>query len=441
MIADPLNLIQIMLAQGRLKQARPPLLTRGGLIFFEKEKMYVNKFRFVIPILLALILSACGGAAPTNPPTTPVLIAPFVVTSAPTPIGATPAPTIPRATLAPTATEAATAIPPTETLAPGQTELILVTHDSFAASEEVIKEFEKANNARVRILKSGDAGAALNKEILAGASNPLGDAFFGVDNTFFSRALKANIFESYKTVGIENIPNQFRLDAENRLTPIDHGDVCLNYDKGWFKDKNIPPPQTLEDLTKPQYKSLLVVENPATSSPGLAFLLTTVAHFGEDKYLDYWKQLRANDVVISEGWEDAYYNKFTWSGKGDRPIVVSYATSPAAEVFFSNGKYTEPPTGNVVKNESCFLQIEFAGVLKGAKHPELARKFIDYMLGVRFQSDVPSQMFVYPVNPNAKLPDFFQFALELKSSTSLPPDQIDANRDKWINAWTQAVLR
>jgi thiamine transport system substrate-binding protein len=404
--------------------------------------------RFIILLLAVFVFAACQGAAatPTNVPTASAptrapsasipttVVATVAATSAPT-AGATSAATA-------SATEAPTEAPaPTETLGPGFTDLILVTHDSFAASEEVIQEFEKANHARVQVLKSGDAGAALNKEILAGATNPLGDAFFGVDNTFLSRAIKANIFEPYKPQGIDNVPNAFRLDPEYRLNPIDYGDVCLNYDIDWFKGKNIAPPQNLEDLTKPQYKSLLVVENPATSSPGLAFLLATVAHFGESKYLEFWKQLRANDVAVSDGWEDAYYNRFTFSGKGDRPIVVSYATSPAAEVFFSNGKYTEPPTGNVSNDESCFRQIEFAGVLKGAKHADLARKFIDYMLDVRFQSDVPSQMFVYPVNPNAKLPDFFKFALQVRSAAQLPPEQIDANRDKWINAWTQVVLR
>lgn len=335
----------------------------------------------------------------------------------------------------------ATAVPPTETLAPGQTELILVTHDSFAASEDVIQEFEKANNAKVRILKSGDAGVELNKEILAGASNPLGDALFGVDNTFLSRALKADIFETHMADGVREIPNEFKLDPKFRLTPIDYGDVCLNYDIGWFKQKNIPAPQALEDLVKPQYKSLLVVENPATSSPGLAFLLATIAHFGQDKYLDYWKQLRANDVAISDGWDDAFNNRFTLSANGDRPVVVSYATDPAAEVFFSNGKFTEPPNALIANNQACFKQIEFAGVLKGAKHPDLARKFVDYMLSVRFQSDIPGQMFVYPVNPQATLPDWFKFSPPLKSDATLPPDVIDANRDKWITAWTQAMLR
>jgi len=203
----------------------------------------------------------------------------------------------------------------------------------------------------------------------------------------------------------------------------------------------LTPPETLQDLVKPDYKSLLVVENPATSSPGLAFLLASIASFGETKYLDFWQQLRANDVAISEGWEDAYNNKSTWSGNGDRPLVVIYATSPAAEVYFSEGKRTEPPTGNVLGENACFRQVEFAGVLKQAAHPELARKFIDFMLSSEFQADIPLQMFVFPVVPDTTLPDFYKFAETPARPAQVDPATIDANRENWIKAWTQTVLR
>jgi thiamine transport system substrate-binding protein len=315
-----------------------------------------------------------------------------------------------------------------------------MAHDSFNATESLIAEFEKANNVKVKILKSGDAGAALNKAILA-KNNPLGDAFFGVDNTFLSRALKADIFEPYKPADADKIPAQFVLDTKYAMTPIDYGDVCLNYDHAYFQKKNLPPPQTLDDLTKPQYKGMTVVENPATSSPGLAFLIATVGRYG-DKYLDFWKALRANDVLISEGWEDAYYAKSSWGGKGgDRPIVVSYATSPAAEVFFSNGAVSTPPTGNVLGTSACFRQIEFAGVLKGAKNADLAKKFIDFMLTTKFQEDIPAQMFVFPVRPDAKLPDFYKWAEIPKEPANVSADAIEANRDKWIKEWTDIVLR
>lgn len=376
-------------------------------------------FITLIVLGMLLVLAACGGGTPTAVPPTVA------------PTAAAPATAVPS-----TASQPTTA-PATSTAA---TELIVVTHDSFAVSEEVVKAFESANNAKVQILKSGDAGSALNKAILAGADNPLGDVFFGVDNTFLSRALKADLFAPYKPTGADALPAQYALDPQFRLTPMDYGDVCMNYDVAWFKSKNIAPPASLADLVKPAYKSLLVVENPATSSPGLAFLLATVGTYG-DKYLDFWKQLRANDVAISEGWEDAYYTKSTWSGKGDRPIVVSYATSPAAEVFFSEGKLTEPPTGNVLGDGACFRQIEFAGVFRNAKQPALAQKFVDFMLSTEFQEDIPTQMFVFPVNPKALLPEFYKFAQTPTKPAVVAADAIDTNRETWIKEWTQAVLR
>lgn len=384
-----------------------------------------------LTILLAgLILAACAGTTPTAlpPATEPTAAAPTTVppTSAPT--------TAPTAA----ATEAA---PPTAPPNPNAIPLVVVTHDSFAVSDDVLNEFEQANNANVQILKSGDAGAALNKAILAGTSNPLGDAMFGVDNTFLSRALQADLFQPYKPSGADAIPDAYKLDPQFRLTPIDWGDVCLDYDIGWFQSKNIPPPQNLDDLTKPTYKSLLVVENPATSSPGLAFLLATISTYGQDKYLSYWTQLRANDVAVSDGWDDAYNNQFSYNGKGTRPLVVSYATDPGADVFFSNGKLTQPGIGTVTSDNACFRQIEFAGVFKNAKQPALARKFIDFMISQRFQEDVPTQMFVFPVNPHAQLPDFTKFDPTPKNPAQLAPDTINADRDTWIKAWTQTVLR
>jgi thiamine transport system substrate-binding protein len=321
------------------------------------------------------------------------------------------------------------------------TVITLMTHDSFAASEKVLAEFEKANNAKIKVLPAGDAGAALNQAILS-KNNPLGDVFFGVDNTFLSRALKADIFEPYNSPALSDVPDQFKLDPTNRLLPVDYGDVCLNYDKAWFARKGIRPPANLEDLTKPAYKGLTVVENPATSSPGLAFLLATIGHFGEKGYLNYWKALRANDVLVVDGWQQAYYSNFTAASDGNRPIVVSYASSPPAEVYFAKTPLTEAPTGVVVSDGSCFRQVEFVGILKGTKHPALARKLVDFMLSKTFQEDVPLQMFVFPVNQKAGLPDVFvKFAQMPEKPAYVSPQAIDANREAWIEAWTQTVLR
>jgi thiamine transport system substrate-binding protein len=319
--------------------------------------------------------------------------------------------------------------------------ITLMTHDSFSVSKEVVKAFEEANHAKIVFLKSGDAGAALNKAILTKEA-PLADLLFGVDNTFLSRALEGDIFEAYESPALSAIPDQFKLDPSNRALPVDYGDVCINYDKAYFADNNLAIPQSLEDLTKPEYKGLLVVENPATSSTGLAFMLATVAHFG-DSFADYWQALKDNDVVVVDGWETAYYTNFSASsGHGPQPLVVSYGTSPAVEVVFAEKPMDEAPTASILGPDTCFRQIEFVGILQGTKHRPLAEKFVDFMLGKQFQEDVPLQMFVYPVNPSAGLPEeFTKYAQAPEQAAALAPDVIAENRDAWIQAWTDVVLK
>lgn len=344
---------------------------------------------------------------------------------------------------APSPTEAVAA--PTEAASEtpsAPAELTVMTHDSFAASEEVIRAFEQANNARVVFLASGDAGSTLNKAILS-KDAPLADVLYGVDNTFLSRALEAEIFEPYQSPLLTDIPEVFVLDSEQRALPVDYGDVCINYDKAYFAEKGLPIPQTLEDLTRPEYNGLLVVENPATSSPGLAFLLASVAHFGDPGYLEFWAQLRDNGVVVVDDWETAYFTNFSASsGRGPQPMVVSYGSSPPAEVIFAETPVDEAPTASIVAPDTCFRQIEFVGILKGTARRALAEKFVDFMLSVQFQEDMPLQMFVYPVNPNAALPEaFVQYAQVPQQPASLPYEQIAVNRERWIEEWTQTVLR
>lgn len=318
--------------------------------------------------------------------------------------------------------------------------ITVMSHDSFSIGKETVAAFENANKVKVRFLKSGDAGAALNQAILS-KNNPLADVFFGVDNTFLSRAIKGDIFEPYASPLLADIPDEMKLDPENRLLPVDFGDVCLNYDKAWFTKKGLAPPQNLDDLIKPEYRGLTIVENPATSSPGLAFLMATVGRFGEEGYLDFWKKLKANDLLVANGWEEAYYTHFT-PHKGDRPIVVSYASSPPAEVYYAETKLDDAPTASVSGHQSAFRQIEFIGILKGTRKPELARKLIDFMLSKPFQEDIPLHMWVFPSNQTAALPDvFLKYTNAAEKPVSLAPDDIAGRREQWIEAWTETVLR
>jgi thiamine transport system substrate-binding protein len=319
--------------------------------------------------------------------------------------------------------------------------LTIMTHDSFAISEELIAQFEEEHNVTVSFVRSGDTGSALNQAILS-KENPLADVFYGVDNTFLSRALEEGIFESYDSPMLEVIPNEFKIDPDNYALPVDYGDVCINVDKSYFEENNLAIPTSLEELTQPEYNGLLVVENPATSSPGLAFLMATIAQFGDDGYLEYWEKLDENNLAVVSDWETAYYTNFSGStGQGPQPMVVSYGSSPAAEVIFAETELEEAPTASIIGPNTCFRQIEFVGILKGTSRRELAEAFIDFMLSPAFQEDIPLQMFVFPVNPNAELPtEFIEHVQMPDQPATLPPHLIDQNRETWINAWTETVL-
>ena len=368
-------------------------------------------YRLISLFLLVILLAACGPAAAS-----------------------------PTATVSGPAAGSETSQPvPTS----GQTATLnVMTHDLFAVSEGVVKQFEQENNVKINFILSGDAGAALNRAILS-KDLPIADVFYGVDNTFLSRALDAGIYEPYDSPLLAQIPDQYQLDPQHRALPVDYGDVCINYDKSYFQTNNLPVPQTLDDLTKPEYKGLLVVENPATSSPGLSFLLATIAQYGEEGYLDYWRSLRQNDVVVVNDWNTAYYTNFSGSsGQGPQPMVVSYGSSPAAEVYFAQTPPTEAPTASITGPNTCFRQIEFVGILQGTQQRALAEKFVDFMLSVPFQEDMPLQMFVFPVNQQAQLPDVYQkYAQIPENPATLDYQTIAKNRETWIESWTDAVLR
>ncbi len=321
----------------------------------------------------------------------------------------------------------------------------LVSHDSWAASKGVIAAFEKQSGYKVDVLKDGDAGQAVNKAILT-KDNPQGDVFFGVDNTLLSRALDNGLFQPYEAKGSEQIKAEYRADQDqHRVTPVDTGDICVNYDKKYFADHKLEPPKSFDDLVEPQYKNLLVTENASASSPGLGFLLGTAAKYGDDGWESYWKKLKANGVKVVDGWEQAYNEEFSGSAggkkaKGERPLVVSYASSPPAEVIFADPKPGTAPTG--VAEGTCFRQVEYAGLLSNAKNTKGGKAFLDFLLSKKFQEDMPLNMFVYPVREGAQVPpEFVKFGPQAKDPETLDPAKIADHRDQWVKSWTSLVLK
>ena len=313
--------------------------------------------------------------------------------------------------------------------------LTVLAHESFTPSEGIFDEFTAETGIHVEVIAAGDAGAMVTKATLT-SGNPEGDVMWGVDNTLLSRALEADVFTSYESPLLESIdPALLDEVPANEVTPVDTGDVCINYDIEWFASRGIEPPTTLEDLADPRYKSLLVVQSPLESSPGFAFLLATIDEFGEDGWVDYWDSLRRNDVLVTSGWTEAYYTEFSGSsGNGPRPIVVSYGSSPPAEVIFADPPVTEAPTAVAV--DTCFRQVEYAGVLRGTRHQRKAERLIDYLIGETFQNDLPLTQFVYPVNPKVSLPEVFTAHSARPSNVrSMSPATIAKNRTTWLDEW------
>lgn len=325
---------------------------------------------------------------------------------------------------------------------PAPSELVVLTHDAFAVSDGVLERFEADHGVDVQVLKGGDAGSVVNQAILTKEA-PLADVLYGVDNTFLSRALAAGIFDPYTSTSFDLVPDPLKLGLSGEVTPIDYGDVCLNFDKEAFS-ADLPPPTRLLDLLDPAYRGMVVVQNPATSSPGLGFMLAThgsLGEAGEVPWLDFWRRLGDNDLLVVDDWDTAYYSSFSGgANEGDRPIVVSYATSPVAEVLFADPPVSEPPTG--VVSDGCFRQVEYAGVLHGTKRPELARAFIDFLLSPEVQADIPLNMFVFPARLGAELPEVF-----VDNAARVPtPVVIDPRQDAdivqgLIQEWTDVVLR
>ncbi|HZJ26506.1 MAG TPA: thiamine ABC transporter substrate-binding protein [Acidimicrobiia bacterium] len=317
--------------------------------------------------------------------------------------------------------------------------ITLVTHDSFAVARADLQAFERAHDVDVQILRAGDGGTALNQVILT-KDAPIGDVMFGVDNTFLTRATDADVFAPYESPELVDVADEYQLDPTHALTPIDTGDVCVDFDRTGLAEAGVEPPTSLEDLTRPIYRGMLVAENPATSSPGLAFLLATIAEY-HDGWGDYWQRLRDNDVRVVDGWEQAYFSEFSGGGEaGTRPLVVSYASSPPAAVLDVEPIPATAPTAAVLT--TCFRQVEFAGVLQGTEHPRLARDLVDWMLGEQFQEGVTQEMFVYPVRADVPIPEVFERLAPLPEDPfELSPTEIGEHRDDWIDEWTDIVLR
>lgn len=328
-------------------------------------------------------------------------------------------------------------IPPTSSSGPVTVRLL--THDSFVLSTSLLSDFTARTGITIEVVAVGDAGELVNRAVLS-AGKPEGDVLFGVDNSLLSRAVSASVFEPYVSPEVSQVRPEIADSGDGMVTPIDDGDVCVNIDNVWFDKRGLAAPKTLDDLTKPEYAELLVTENPATSSPGLAFLLATIAKYG-DGWGDYWSKLRANGALAVNGWTEAYTSEFSGAGNpGSRPLVVSYSSSPPAEIIYA----ADPAKASVTTStmtDGCYRQIEYAGVLAGAAHPDAAKTVIDWLLSTEVQGDVALSMFVFPAREGVVLPEVFaKYATRPAHPEELTPEEVGANQQQWLNDWTETFI-
>ena len=314
----------------------------------------------------------------------------------------------------------------------------MLTHDSFAVSQALLDDLRAQTGIELQIVTAGDAGSMVSGAILTTGA-PSADLLFGVDNTLLARALDAEVFAPFQIEDPQIILTPLNEGTAGAVTPVDYGDVCINIDTKWYADAQLPPPSSLADLIEPQYRGQLVVTDPATSSPGLAFLLSTIARYGDD-WTGYWSSLRANDVAVVGSWSDAYYGSFSLSG-GDRPLVVSYATSPPAEIVYAEGTPPDRPQSTVL-TDGCYRQIEYAGVLRGTKNPNAAGAVIEWLLSPKVQADIPLSMFVFPARKETPLPEVFtKFAAQVPDPEQLPAQEVAENLGTWLTEWGAVMQR
>jgi len=317
--------------------------------------------------------------------------------------------------------------------------LRVLTHGSFDLPKEQLAQFEKDAGVKLQIVKAGDAGEMTNKLILTKA-RPIADVVCGIDNTLLPRALAAGVIEPYAG------PASQRLSAatlEEGAVPVDYGFVTLNIDRTWFAKSGLALPTRLDDLTQPAYAKLLVVQNPATSSPGMAFVQATIGGLGEERAFGWWKAMRANGVKVVKGWTEAYYTEFTRNG-GTRPIVVSYATSPAAEIFYSREKITESPTANLFLKGGVFRQVEGVALVKGGRQAarEAAGQFIEFLRSPAVQQSLQTTMWMYPAEVGVERADVIKRHAVEPSAYDNPASAEAARQSQdWLRRWTKVVLK
>lgn len=307
-------------------------------------------------------------------------------------------------------------------------ELVVYTYSSFATgiAQKVIPIFEKQNNVTVKLQSFGDAGNVLARLILE-KDQPKADVVVGLDQPLLRRAVSEGLLIQFVPQSISKVKEKELLDKQGYGTPFDYGAIALVYNAQKIKN----PPTSFKELLDERFRKELVIQDPRTSSTGLSFMLWTIAVFGENGFLEYWKNLKNNILTITPGWDEA----FSMLETGEADIMVSYATDGA----YSYHEYGSLKYLPIVMEEGAFVQIEYAAIVKGSKNIELAKKFIEFVLSEEFQSQIPLNQWMYPVI-EINLPEAYKYAPKIDKVLSFDYSIFDQKGKEWLEQWAKVMI-
>ncbi len=293
-------------------------------------------------------------------------------------------------------------------------ELVVYAYDSFTAEwgpgPELSRLFAEKTGVKVTMISCGDAAQVLSRAVLE-KRRPGADVLVGIDNNLVDAARLSGVLEPYRSPAHAVVPGDLALDEDWLLTPYDWGYFALIYDSA----SSVPPPESLEALTRPEYARRLILMDPRTSTPGLGFVAWTVAAYG-DGYLSYWERLKPSVLTLAPGW-DSGYGLFT---SGEAPLVISYTTSPAYHAEYDKTDRYKA----LIFPEGHPRQIEGLGVVKGCANRAAARAFVDFMLTDDAQYVLPLTQWMYPVSETVVLPESYAAAPRAGKTLEVPPARV-----------------
>ena len=306
--------------------------------------------------------------------------------------------------------------------------LTVYTYESFISDwgpgPKVKEAFEKTCACKLNFVGVADGVALLTRLKLEGKGTDA-DIALGLDTNLISEAKATGLFDPHGLdASAAKVPGNY---SDDTFIPYDYGHFAVVYDTQAIKN----PPKSLKELVDGDPAQKIAIEDPRTSTPGLGLLLWVKSVYG-DQAPEAWAKLRKRVLTVTPGWSEAY-GLFT---KGEVPMVFSYTTSPAYHMVEEKTDRYQAASFS----EGHYIQIEVAGMLKGAKEKDLAKQFLKFMVSPAFQDVIPTTNWMMPAAKTSQpLPDAFNKLVQPSKTFLMGSDQVAKNRQAWIDEWLTAM--